>query len=225
MMSSGKFTRPCNSLTWFLVVVLIQLGLPRSAMAKKYTEYTRPPDYTGLFKQPPLSTGDKVLLGAVAVGGVAALVHYVSKKKNPPAAKATLSPTNLNFGQVPIGDSRNYVVQLTNDGAAAFQVIDVRFSSEAFSLAQPLELPYPILAADRRRIGINFSPGRSAAFSGTMEVVVVEAGKQKAKTLKVALRGKGLARLGAWAGDRTAVSGAELARFNELGFGIWWLFK
>lgn len=219
MMTSGKFARPCNSLAWFLVVVLIQLGLPRSAKGqchvpdeggKGYTKYTCPPDYTGLFKSPPLSTGDKVFLGAAAVGGVAALVYYVSKR-NAAVARARLSPANLNFGRVPIGDSRNYVVELANDGAAPFQVVDVRFSGEAFSLAQPLELPHLIEAPGRRRIGINFGPGSSGTFSGTMEVLVVEVGKRKAKTLKVLMRGKAVAPLGAWANEGIRLYEAALA--------------
>jgi len=220
MMSNGRYPRLRGGLASFLAVVLIQLGMPGPTVAKSYTKYTRPPGYGELFKRPPLSPGQMVVLGAVVVGGVAALVYSISKKK-PGPARARVTATNLNFGDVPIGDSGKDVLELSNDGAAPFQVVNVRISSEAFSLAQPLDLPYLIQAAGRGRIGINFTPGRPGAFAGTLEMVVVQAGKRNTKTLKVALRGKGLARVGAWAGESTAVCrAAPVKQFETPGMGI-----
>ncbi|MEQ8276133.1 MAG: choice-of-anchor D domain-containing protein [Deltaproteobacteria bacterium] len=91
-----------------------------------------------------------------------------------------VSPLALDFGYVPVGDSKTLVVQAINDteGTAQLEIVNAYLdpSDGAFSLTTTPSLPTTLVAARvdpaaRAALAVTFAPGMDAAHTANLRVV------------------------------------------------------
>lgn len=85
-----------------------------------------------------------------------------------PAVK--LAPNALSFGEVPVGDTDEQVVTLSNSGTDVLTVTDVSSSNTAVSVASTDALPFTVAPGAAASLTVTFAPKAAGAVTATISV-------------------------------------------------------
>lgn len=81
----------------------------------------------------------------------------------------SVTPTSLNFGNVPVGATGTQTATITNNGNSSVSVAQVTVSGGSFSTTGAT-LPSTLTAGQSATISIAFSPSSASNFTGTVSV-------------------------------------------------------
>lgn len=82
-----------------------------------------------------------------------------------------VSPTTLDFGQVPVGKTVNENLTLLNQGTSAVSVTQITVAGQTFTLNTPSHLPVTINPGQTYNVTVGFTPGASTAYTGDLTAV------------------------------------------------------
>ena len=132
----------------------------------------------------PVSPGAHLARLAIRAPGQATLVVALRGSAVEPTA-ASVTPTSLRFGSLPVGDSAPSRSITLHAGSDPLQITDVGSDDPAFSVASAC--PRPLPAGSSCQIDVTFAPLRAGAHSGTLSVAA-----RDTHPLRVDLTGAGV---------------------------------
>ena len=89
----------------------------------------------------------------------------------PDASVLLASPGNVNFGDVPVGQSVNSAVSLFNQGPKPVVVSELSLAGQPFSISSGNALPISIPAGGSYTLKISFTPSTTANYSGQISIM------------------------------------------------------
>ncbi len=98
-----------------------------------------------------------------------------------PPCPFVLSPANLNFGDVEVGEISTQVFDISNDGDTSFAVSSVSATGGAFSVDAPLT-PFEIDPGVSVSVSVDFAPSSESAQSGMVSIASTRGGRNVALT-------------------------------------------
>jgi hypothetical protein len=104
-----------------------------------------------------------------------------------PVPTGVLAPPLLDFGTVPVGESRELTARLRNDGSAPLTVFSLSTQNARFSVVSPLG-QLTLQPADERTVVVRFTPLADGAQSGALNASTND---PTTPTLRAELRGAG----------------------------------
>ena len=135
-----------------------------------------------------------------AAGPATGTVSVVSNATNSPTTVSlsgtgvshllTISPTNLNFGGVAVGTSKEGKIRLTNSGTASVTVSQATVTGRELRLSG-LSLPLTLTAGQTATFNVAFAPTTTGSVTGSLSVVSNAANSPGT----VSLSGTGVSRL------------------------------
>ncbi len=125
-------------------------------------------------------------------GGVA--LNAVGSAKTVTTGVLVASSSAIGFGAVPIGQTANSTVSLSNNGSAAVRISQLAVTGQFFSVGNQPVLPLTVASGGSYKLTVQFAPGAAGAASGSLTIA---SNASNAGTATVGLSGSGEAAVGA----------------------------
>jgi len=100
-----------------------------------------------------------------------------------------ISPANITFGAVSIGQTASKAVSVMNSGTAPVQISSVSISGQSFSVSEIGDFPIALAAGANVNLDVNFTPSGAGAATGKL---IITSNSQSGAAVTVDLSGSGI---------------------------------